>query len=144
MRTTNPTSTLRRLLILDAATCLAMGVLLVVLSGPLTSLTAIPPAILVYAGVALIPIAAFMGFTAGWAAHSSAAVRLIVVGNVLWVLGSLGLMFGGWVTPNALGMAFIGAQAAVVAVLTALEYAMWRRIERRAAGPSEAFGALAD
>ncbi|HEX6241555.1 MAG TPA: hypothetical protein VFZ61_11695, partial [Polyangiales bacterium] len=45
----------------------------------------------------------------------------LVVGNALWVLGSAWLLFGGAITPNLLGKAFLGLQAGVVLVLAVLE-----------------------
>jgi hypothetical protein len=56
-----------------------------------------------------------------------AGPALVIGGNVLWVIGSVALMVGGWIAPNRLGYAFIGAQAVAVAVLAALELAALRR-----------------
>lgn len=50
------------------------------------------------------------------------AARLIVAGNVLWVVASVLVVAAGWVEPNALGLAFIAGQAVIVAALTAFEY----------------------
>ncbi len=52
---------------------------------------------------------------------------LVVIGNVGWVLGSLVLMAGGLIAPNALGQAFIGLQAVAVAGLAVMEYTALRR-----------------
>ena len=51
---------LRTLLMNDAATCAAMGAGLVLAASPVARLTALPPDLLMGAGLALLPIAAFM------------------------------------------------------------------------------------
>lgn len=112
---------LRNVLLIDAATCVLTGALLLVGARLIASVTAIPPSLLFYAGAILIPIAAFMAVTASRAALSPLAVWLIVAGNALWVVASIGLMIGPWIAPSVLGHAFIAAQAVAVAVLTVLE-----------------------
>ena len=71
------------------------------------------------AGAALLPIAAFIG----WSAASGRLLWLVVAGNVAWVLGSAALLLGGWVSPTALGYGFVIVQAVVVTILAAIEYA---------------------
>ncbi|MET0569558.1 MAG: hypothetical protein ABWZ74_10815 [Hyphomicrobiaceae bacterium] len=115
------TLSLRNVLLIDAATCALTGALLMFGARLLASITAIPPALLFYAGAILIPIAAFMAVTATRAALSPLAVWLIVAGNALWVVASIGLMIGPWIAPSVLGYAFIAGQAVAVAVLTMLE-----------------------
>ena len=102
---------LRKLLLTDAATCFAMGVLLSAGATSVAAYTAIPTALLMYAGVALFAIAATIAVIAMQAATSVPYVPLVVIGNVLWVAGSLALMFGDWIRPNPVGYAFIGVQA---------------------------------
>jgi hypothetical protein len=114
--------TLRSLLLLDASTCAAMGALMTLGAGALAEQTAIPEAVLFYAGVALFPIAALMVMVATrWT--TSSAVWLVIAGNALWVAASLWLMLSGWIAPNALGYAFLAIQALAVATLAALEHA---------------------
>jgi hypothetical protein len=122
-----PANSLRTLLIVDAATCVASGALMTLGSAWLAALTAIPSALLLYAGLGLFPIAAFMAVVATAATMSRLFVSLIIFGNVLWVVGSLWIMVGGWVAPNALGHAFIAAQALAVTALAALEHIALRR-----------------
>jgi hypothetical protein len=125
--TSRPANFLRNVLLVDAATCVASGVLMTLGSAPIAGLTAIPSALLFSAGLSLFPIAAFMAVTATRPVISRLAVWLIIDGNVLWAAGSLWLMVGSTIAPNALGHAFIGAQALAVALLAALEYAGLRR-----------------
>ena|SRR5215211_30632 len=114
-----PANFLRNVLLVDAATCVASGILMTLGSGPIASLTAIPPALLLYAGLSLIPVAAFMTMTATRPVISRLAVWLIIDGNVLWVAGSLWLMVGSPIAPTAISYAFIGVQALAVAILAA-------------------------
>jgi hypothetical protein len=108
---------LRLVLWLDAATCVATGLLLSVLAGRLSELLGLPQALLFYAGLSLFPIAAFMAWTAQRPA--APAVWLVIGGNALWVLGSLAVLA---LSPTAIGTAFVIAQAVAVAVLAELEY----------------------
>jgi hypothetical protein len=117
----------RTVLLVDAATCVAMGAVLTAATGLVATLTAIPSALLFYAGLALFPIAAFMVAVAMPATTWRPGVWLVIIGNVLWVVASLWLMVSGWITPNALGYVFITAQALAVALLAALEYLALRR-----------------
>jgi len=113
---------LRNVLLVDAITCAAMGALLIGGSAAIGHLTQIPPALLFYAGLGLLPVAVFMGLVALRPVIPAAGVRLIVAGNILWVAGSLLLLGAGLITPNVLGLGFIVGQAAVVAVLARLEH----------------------
>jgi hypothetical protein len=106
---------LRRTLAVDAATCVAMGALLVAFQAPLAGLLGLPAALLFYAGLALFPCAALM-----LAAHRSRALAwLVVAGNAAWVAASVAVLLVA--SPTALGYAFVIAQALAVAVLAWLE-----------------------
>lgn len=111
---------LKPVLLLDATTCLIMGLLLVAVTGFVSGITAIPETLLLYAGALLFPVGLFMAATALWWLGSSGAVWLIIVGNAGWVLASLVLL--AIVKPNGLGVVFVLAQALVVAVFAWVEY----------------------
>lgn len=113
---------LRTLLLADAATCVLMGWFLLLTAESVGRLTRIPDGLLFYAGAALIPIALFIGVTGARTKINISAVRVIILGNVVWVVGSILLTVPGWIAPNALGIGFIVAQAFAVALLTALEH----------------------
>ena len=117
---------LRRVLLVDAATCLATGALLVIDAAPLASMLALPFELLRYAGFSLFPIAVFMALVATRATPPRAGVWLVIAGNVAWVLGSALVM--ALCSPTLLGYAFVGAQAAAVALLAELEYVGLRRL----------------
>lgn len=114
----------RSIVLLDAATCAGMGALLIAASEPLAVLTALPPALLFYAGLALLPVAVFMVLAV--LRPVPLLAWLVIAGNLLWVLESFALLLSGWVAPNALGAALIAGQALAVAALSLLEYAALR------------------
>jgi hypothetical protein len=64
----------------------------------------------------------FVIYTATRPAIPRAAVWTIIVANALWALASVLVLLSGWVVPNALGVAFVLAQAGVVALLGQLQY----------------------
>lgn len=118
---------LRNVLFLDAATCVACGLLMTLAALPFGALANLPPELLLYAGLSLFPIAAFFAWVALKALDSAAALTLVIVGNLAWAAASLWLLLGGMVAPNAIGQVFIVGQAAVVLALTACEVrgALW-------------------
>ncbi|QJR16257.1 hypothetical protein [Usitatibacter palustris] len=118
---TDPAILLRRVLVVDAITCTAMGVALLAAATPLSALLNLPAGLLQYAGLGLLPIAAFVGWIATRRGVYSPGVRVVIAGNVLWALASLALVASAWVSPNLLGEAFIVLQAAAVVVLAVLE-----------------------
>ena len=126
---TRSQTALGRILGLDALTCAAMGLLLLAASGPVARLTDLPPSLLFYAGALLIPIAIYMAIVARYGTSSSLAVWSVILGNMGWVLVSLALFV--FIAPNAIGVAFILAQAAVVGLLAWLEYLTWRMATAR-------------
>ncbi|KMK64692.1 hypothetical protein [Puniceibacterium sp. IMCC21224] len=122
---------LHKILALDAATCVAMGILLVCASGLIAGLTQIPGPFLLWAGVILLPVAGFMAACARLKAIPSWAVQAIVSGNIFWVVGSMILPMAGLINPNALGWVFLIMQSSVVAMFAALEW-----VARRDPNPS--------
>jgi hypothetical protein len=128
MTITLPSRFLRTVLLVDAATCLATGLLMTAGSAMLAPLTQIPAGLLFSAGVSLFPVAAFITFVATRDVVPPLGVWLVIAGNAAWVAGSLWLSIGGALGPNALGYAFIAVQASAVAMLAALEYAGLRRM----------------
>jgi hypothetical protein len=112
------TKLLTRVLILDAATCLAMGGLLVAAAAPLAGLLELPRAVLFEVGIFLLPYAGFVL----WASRNVDRVwpvRVVGFANLAWVVASFALL--SIVTPNLLGMAFVAIQAIAVAGLAAIQ-----------------------
>jgi hypothetical protein len=118
---------LRTALLLDAAASGAMGALLAVAATPLDPFLGLPGSLLRWAGVALLPYAAFLLWLASRAGAAPGAVRAVVGGNVLWVVASLFLLVSGLVTPTRLGVLVVLAQAAAVAAFAYLEHRALRR-----------------
>ncbi len=112
---------LRRVLALDAGGCAAMGVALAAAAGPLAGLTGLPVGLLFGVGLVLLPVALFVAAFALRERMPVWALRVIVLGNSGWVVASLGLL--ALTTQNAIVIALVLAQAAFVAVLTAVEAA---------------------
>lgn len=113
---------LRRLLLADAASCLALGVALALGAGLVADWLGLPPALLRAAGLVLLPFAAFVLFVARLPILSRAAVWLIIGCNAVWVAASGALLIGGFAAPTTtLGIAFVVAQAVVVAIVAELE-----------------------
>lgn len=119
-------SFLRWILLIDAATCVAMGLALAIGAGFLSAPLGLPAPLLEYSGLALLPIAAYLAWVATRKDPPSVSVAIVVAGNALWIAASIVLLASGWVTPSPLGSAFIIAQALAVALLDVLEYVAWR------------------
>ncbi|MDH6268753.1 hypothetical protein M2360_004171 [Rhizobium sp. SG_E_25_P2] len=122
MHLRHPLWTLANLLTLDACTCAGMGAALGVFHTPVSAWTGIPAPLLFWAGVALLPIAAFMAITARMRPIPTLATHAVIGGNMAWILASLALPITGAISPNPLGWAFLIAQAVFVALLTTAEY----------------------
>ena len=124
---------LRNILLIDAATCVATGLLMTAGSSPVVSLTQLPAGLLTAAGLSLFPIAAFMAFVATRQPIPSAGVWLTILGNAGWVFASIALLLSGKIAPNSFGTAFVIIQAVAVAALAELEY---MGLRRRTAAPN--------
>ena len=120
-------SSLRRVLLADAAISGATGILLMVGAGGLHALFGVPPAVIRSAGLLLLPFAAMVLYFARSEALSSGRVWTVILMNVAWVAASFLVLVGGWIDPTVLGMAFVVLQALAVAVLAELQYTTMRR-----------------
>jgi hypothetical protein len=127
MSFTNRPGFLRTVLLVDAVTCVASGLLMSLGSTLVSGLTQLPAGLLMAAGSSLFPIAAFIAFVATRQPVWPAGVWLVILGNIGWAAGSVLLLAGGQVTLNGLGMAFVIAQAVVVAILAEFELIGLRR-----------------
>jgi len=129
---------LRRVLLADAATSGATGLLMMACAGPLEELLGLPDALLHDAGLALLPFAMLVAYLATRESQWRPAVWAVIGSNALWAIDSVLLLLTGWIEPNKLGIAFVIAQALVVAILAQLEYLGLRRSDgaRRLMFPS--------
>jgi hypothetical protein len=112
---------LRNTLLADAAMGLAAAALLVIGSGSLSPLLALPESLLFWAGVALLPIAIFLVVLARKEMVQRTWLREIVFINWAWVAASIGILLVAPITPNMLGIGFVLAQAIAVAAFAVLE-----------------------
>jgi hypothetical protein len=128
----NPTSSfLRNVLLVDAATCAAAGLLMALGAMPMQEMLGLPAPLLRYAGLSLIPFAAALVYLSRRPA--SGAVVAVIAANAAWVAASVLILVVGAIEPNRLGAAFVLAQAATVAVLAEMEYVGLRRSATAAA-----------
>lgn len=111
---------LKLVLTADALSCLGMGAGLVVAAAPLSPVFGLAEPLLLGAGLALLPIGLFILAVARRRTVMPLSIHSIIVGNVLWVGASLVLAAAAR-EATTLGIAFVLAQAAAVAVLTLLE-----------------------
>ena len=131
--TVTMTPFLRNILAADAAISGAAAILMSVGAPYLSPLLGLPAGLLFWAGVVLVPFVALLLATL----RRQSVPRLIMIDiiavNALWVAVSFGLLFSGLVSPNALGIAFVAAQALAVAVLAELQFVGMRRAAKAAA-----------
>lgn len=119
-------SFLRRILAIDALSCTILGPAMGLGAGMLAPLFGLPEALVRGAGLALLPLALFIGWLASRAAPPVALVWLVIVGNLGWTVESfITIAQADAITP--LGTAFVAAQALAVLGLAAMEYAGVRR-----------------
>lgn len=125
---TDASQILRRVLFTDALICALFGMFLCATAAPLAAFTGLATGLLFPAGIALLPIAAFMAFTAMRRSLHVFSVQAIVAGNVVWVVGSVvALVLSPGV--NSWGAALVVGQAATVAGLLTLEWIGLRRLQ---------------
>ena len=112
---------LKRVLLLDAASCLGMGAGLLIGATALAAPLGLSAALLGGAGL-LLPLGLFIGWLGLRAEAPAALVWLVILGNLGWVGESLLVAFGR-AGVSGLGIAFVTVQAAAVLGLALLEYA---------------------
>jgi hypothetical protein len=110
---------LRNVLFADAIASGASAALVLGASGPVSQLTQLPQTHLIGAGLILIPFVLGVLAVATRKVLPRGGVKAIVAVNVAWVAASLILL--AVTTPNALGYAFVIAQAVAVGVLAELQ-----------------------
>ena len=118
---------LRRALVLDAVASGATALLVIAAAGHIDGLLGLPAALLRGAGLVLVPYVAFVVFVATRARIEPAAVWVIIASNALWALASFAVLLSGRLAPTGLGIAFVAAQAIIVALLGELQYVGLRR-----------------
>ena len=117
-----PSSLLRRALLADAVFSGIAAALLTVDAGALAPLLELPEGLLRETGLFLIAYTALVGWLSSRSSLPKVLVMLVIAGNAAWTVGSIALLLSGTVAPNALGEAFIVAQAIATGVFAELQY----------------------
>jgi hypothetical protein len=126
-------SFLRRVLTADGAISGATGLLMILGADFLGRTLGLPTALLQYAGISLIPFAAFVLYMSRRESLPPGSVWFVIALNTAWVAASVLLLVSGLIDPTALGYAFIVVQAVAVAVFVELQYVGLRRPATRVA-----------
>ncbi|HET6861125.1 MAG TPA: hypothetical protein VFH94_29010 [Streptomyces sp.] len=120
-RTTEPRTTLRRFLALDAVVTGANGLVYVAASGPVGELLGVGSALLLGLGVLLALYGACVGLLASRAQPSAFLVKTVIEINLAWFVASLAALVL-WLSPTAVGTVWIPAQAAIVGGFAVLQH----------------------
>lgn len=128
MNTSSALTLLRWALVIDAVSCTAAGLLLLAAADVLEAYLGLPAVLLRGAGGILLPFAGLTAYLATRRRMSRFLVWAVIGGNALWAVDSVLLLLTGWVSPTALGIAFVLAQAVVVAALAEMQFTGLRRL----------------
>lgn len=125
-----PSSLLRRALVADAVISGAVGALQLAAAGPLSGLLAIEAGWLQRSGLILLAWTALLGWMLTRKAVSPPMAWTVIGINLAWVAASILVLVEGAIAPNTLGMAYVLAQAAVVAIFAEVQFFGLRRQSR--------------
>lgn len=120
MKSIQASQLLKTALLADAAVSAAAAALQLAVPDGLAELLHLPRALLVETGAFLAVYVVLLVAMARAARLWSSLVWVVVLGNVGWALGCVGLAVSP--VPGALGVAFLLVQALAVLVFAALEY----------------------
>ncbi|RYF41747.1 MAG: hypothetical protein EOO25_08885 [Comamonadaceae bacterium] len=119
---------LRNVLIADAASGAATGLLHLLAGAALAQWLGLPVPLLVASGALLFGYVALAGYLASCDPVPRPLAWTLVAANWAWVAACLVLLFGGVVPePTLLGKAYLVVQALAVAVLAEVQWACLRR-----------------
>jgi hypothetical protein len=127
MTTIQPAPFLRQALLADAVTSATCALLVLVAAGPLERILGLPAGLLRGAGLVLLPYVGILAFLALREDLPRMAVWAVIAANALWAAESVLLLVSGWVQPTSAGIAFVIAQATVVAMYAELQFIGLRR-----------------
>jgi hypothetical protein len=120
---------LRNVLNIDALVSGAAALAMIVGAPFIAPLTGLPSALLVGAGLVLVPWVALLVILARRQTLARLTMIDVIAVNALWVAASFGLLASGYIAPNWLGVAFVSAQAITVAILAELQFVGMRRAQ---------------
>ena len=130
-RVLSPSLFLRRVLWLDAGVSAAVGVVMASAAAFIEGLTRLPASLLVPAGLALLPYAAYLVWLATRPAVPAAAVWVPIALNLVWAIDCALFAWVGSPAPNAFGLIFLAVQAVTVLLFAELEFIGLRRADAR-------------
>jgi len=122
MRTVYPSPLLKSALVADAVVTGAAAVLQLAAASWLSELLALPRTLLVESGTFLVAYTLLLIVLARSTSVSSVIIAAIVLGNIAWGAGCIGLLITDALSPSGLGVAFVIMQAVAVLVFATLEY----------------------
>ena len=125
----HPSLLLRRAIQIDAVFSGASAVLLTFGAGTLASRLNLPEALLRESGLFLVAYAALVGWLGTRQLKPKPLVWFVIVGNAMWTIGSIALLFSGSVSPNLLGEIFVTLQAIAVGAIAELQFVGLRKSE---------------
>ena len=112
---------LRTVLWVDGITGLASGLMSLAASDFQATLLGLPAALVQASGVLVLGFVALIALLLAQPQPPRWGLRTLVAGNALWVVASVVVVELHWPTLNALGVAYVLAQAGFVAVLAGLQ-----------------------
>ena len=118
---------LRLVLKLDAAACGALGVASLGGAPVLDDLLGVPDGLLASVGVFLAAWAVVLWVISSRPRVSKIAAWGVILFNLAWTVDSAVVLAAGWFPLTAVGVAFVLAQAAAVAVIAAAQFYALRR-----------------
>lgn len=128
--TFHPSPFLRYALMADAAVSGFTGLLMAVGAGSLSTMLGLPFALLLGAGLVLLPFAAFAAWIGRREVIAARFVWAVIALNLVWAADSILLLISGWVTPTGLGYGFVVFQALVVLAFAEAQFIGLRRMDR--------------
>ncbi|MER6950579.1 hypothetical protein ABT294_41840 [Nonomuraea sp. NPDC000554] len=123
-------SSLRWVLAADAAGMIAFGLAYLLVCGPIARLLSVAEGLVLGAGTGMLLIGAAVGLLASRPRPAPVPVRLVIAAGAGWVLVSLAALTFGWVSPNAIGTAWIILQAVPVTAFAYLQFTIHTRKPR--------------
>ena len=122
-----PSLFLRRAIQADAIVTGTVALLQTFGAEVLAPMLSLPQALVLETGLFLIAYTALVGWLGTRPSMPKALVAVVIAGNAAWAVGSIALMFSGWVTPNLLGYGFIALHAITTGVFGELQYTGLRK-----------------
>ena len=122
-----PSSFLRRVLWADAIVSAAVGAVMALGAGALQELLGLPSSLLLIAGLALFPCAAYLVWLTTRNEVARAAVWVPIALNLVWAADCLVLLLVAELRPTLLGEAFIGLHIVTVLAFAEAEFIGLRR-----------------